>query len=164
MSLLLKWGRELLAELGVPTRQDVLDQTTLVTSKLEAFMADVSPLLNQLTSDISAFATGPFQGLLDDNAAKAARITELEAAAGLVAAEDAREESAATAAVTAFNALTAPLTDSPDVPGEVPVVDEPAPVEPTEPGAEPTPGGEPAPVEPGAEPVVAPAEPGSDNT
>lgn len=145
MGLLLKWGRELLAELGVPTLADLNAHTALVTNKLEAFMADVSPLLNQLAEDISAFAAGPFQGLLDDNAAKAARIAELEAAAGLVAAEDAAETTAATAAVDSFNALAAKITDSPEVPVEIPPVEEPAPPvveEPAPPVEEPAPTGD----------------------
>lgn len=145
MGLLLKWGKELLAELGVPTLADLTAHTALVTNKLEAFMADVSPLLNQLAEDISAFAAGPFQGLLDDNAAKAARIAELEAAAGLVAAEDAAETTAATAAVDSFNALAAKITDSPEVPVEIPPVEEPAPPvveEPAPPVEEPAPTGD----------------------
>lgn len=142
MSLLLKWGKELLAELGVPTRDDLTGQIALVTTRLEAFMADVSPILNKLADDLGAFAQGPFAAVLAENAQlkvdKQTLLELIDTDAAARAVEDTAEDTAAGRAVSAFNDLAAPLTQSPDVPVELPPVEvptdpEPSPDLPTEP-------------------------------
>lgn len=82
-------------------------------------MADVSPLLNQLATDLRAWAQGPFAELLAENARLAARNAELEG-------EDAAETGAAQNAVAAFNEITNPVTESPEVPVEIPPVEVPS--------------------------------------
>lgn len=135
VSLLLKWGKELLAELGMPSRQDLTDQIALVTTRLETFMADVSPLLNKLATDLDEFAAGPFAAVLAENAQlkvdKQTLLELVDSDAAARAVEDAAEETAAARAVSSFNNLAAPLTQSPDVPVEVPVVEEPPAPEPS---------------------------------
>lgn len=86
---------------------------------LENHMADVSPLLNQLADDIATWAAGPFAELLAENARLAARNAELEG-------EDVAETSAATRAVDEFNRIVAPVSESPEVPAEIPPVEVPA--------------------------------------
>lgn len=90
---------------------------------LEKSMADVSPLLDKLAQDLRSWSAGPFAAVLADNARLTARNAELEG-------EDAAESSAAANAVSAFNELVAPVTDSPDVPVEIPPVEVPADPEP----------------------------------
>jgi hypothetical protein len=104
-----RWLRNLLA---LPTR------VAEIHNRMEAFMADVSPILHQLATDLRTFAAGPFAALVARNAELEARNAELEG-------EDASESSAADDAVTAFNELVAPVTASPDVPVEIPPVEVP---------------------------------------
>jgi hypothetical protein len=88
-------------------------------TRMETAMADVSPLLNKLAEDLRTWSAGPFAALLADNARLSARNAELEG-------EDAAESSAAADAVAAFNEFAAPVTESPDVPVEIPPVEVPA--------------------------------------
>ncbi len=112
--------------------QSTQDELTLSVLRriehLERFMADTSPVLNKLAEDLRAWGAGPFAALLADNARLAARNAELEG-------EDVAESSAADNAVSAFNDLTAPVTESPDVPVEISPVEVPA----APPADEPTP-------------------------
>lgn len=155
VSLLLKWGRELLDELGLPNRADLDARIALVTTRLEAFMADVSPVLNTLAEDLRAFGEGPFKALVDENAQlkvdKATLLELIDSEAARVAAEDVAEESAAQRAVDEFNRIARPVTESPDVPVEIPDVE--VPVDPEPSPDLPT---EPAPAEPGEQGTVEP--------
>jgi hypothetical protein len=81
-------------------------------------MADVSPLLDQLANDIAAWAQGPFAEVLAENARLAARNAELEG-------EDAAETTAANRAVDEFNRIVNPVSQSPDVPAQIPPVELP---------------------------------------
>jgi hypothetical protein len=73
-----------------------------IYNHLEKFMADTSPLLNKLAEDLRAYAAGPLKALLDENATLKARNAELE-----------------------FNELANPVSESPDVPVEIPPVEVP---------------------------------------
>lgn len=99
---------------------------------VEMIMADNSPLLNQLATNLRSFAQNEFANLVADNTRLASRVAELEG-------EDVAEAAAADNAVAAFNELTAPVTESPDVPVEIPPVDAPT----EEPSTEPAPSGDP---------------------
>jgi len=99
-----------------------------IHNQMEKFMADTSPLLNQLAEDLRAYAAGPLKALLEENVTLKARNAELEG-------EDLAETDAAGNAVAAFNELANPVTASPDVPVEIPPVDVPsgeAPATPTD--------------------------------
>lgn len=100
---------------------------------LEIIMADNAPLLNKLADDLRTFAAGPFAAVLAENASlrserDAARADAATARgeADALLAEDAGETSAADNAVRAFNELASPVTESPEVPVEIPVVEVPA--------------------------------------
>lgn len=104
-----------------------------IYTRMEKFMADVSPILNKLADDLRAWAAGPFAAVLQENATLKARNAELEG-------EDVAESSAADNAVAAFNELTNPVTEAPEVPVEIPPVE--VPETPAEPSTGETPAGE----------------------
>lgn len=115
------WPREAISDIQrdvVAIRVLLLEIPTRL-NRLESAMADVSPLLNKLADDLRAWSAGPFADLLAENARLAARNAELEG-------EDAAESSAAENAAAAFNELVAPVSESPDVPAEIPAVEVPA--------------------------------------
>jgi hypothetical protein len=80
--------------------------------KVAPLMADVSPILTKLAEDLRAYGAGPLAALIAENVA--------------LKGEDAGESTAAQGAVDAFNAMVAPVTQSPDVPVEIPPVEAPA--------------------------------------
>lgn len=107
-------------------------ETNTRLQRLEKSMADVSPILNKLADDMAAWAAGPFAALLQENA-------DLRAYKAAKEDEDVNEPVAAQRAVDGFNAFAAPVSESPEVPSEIPPVEVP---EPQEQPAEPVDGGE----------------------
>ena len=124
------WPRTAISDLqrDVAKAVPVLQEIRHRVQNLEMTMADVSPLLTKLASDLRTWTAGPYTALLARNAELEAR----EAArGGLDATELANESTAGADATSALNELIAPVTASPDVPVEIPPVDVPA--DPTDP-------------------------------
>jgi hypothetical protein len=95
-------------------------ETNTRLQRLEKSMADVSPILNKLVDDMAAWAAGPFAALLQENA-------DLRAYKASKENEDVNEPAAAQRAVDGFNAFAAPVSESPEVPADIPPVEVPEP-------------------------------------
>lgn len=138
LSRLYEWFAERAVFLTSPWRAEIhKDELNLHVLRriehLERIMADVSPLLNKLADDLRTWSAGPFAAVLAENAAlRSERDTAVADAASargeaeVLRSEDAAETSAADNAVSAFNELVAPVSESPDVPVEIPAVEVPA--------------------------------------
>lgn len=129
------WPREAITNLqgDVTAMCLVLLEIPTCLIRLEKIMTDISPLLNQLADDMSTWAAGPFAELLAenvavkaDNATLATQVSDLGGEVEGLRAEDASETSAAQRAVDGFNAFAAPVTESPEVPVEIPILEVPA--------------------------------------